>query len=343
MTDFQRLPDVAGRALGGSVMYANDEFFAEAHNLITQAPATHDPAAFGPRGKVYDGWETRRRRGEPGDDFVIVRLAAPAVLRGVVVDTGFFRGNHPPYASVAATTVLGYPSAEELHRARWRPLVEKAGLAGDTANAVPVSAPDQLATHLRLTIHPDGGVARFRAHGEVVPDPRRLGGRVDLASVLHGGLVEDCSNLFFSAPGNVLMPGRSVGMFDGWETARRRDDGNDWLQVRLGVPGVVRQVVLDTGHFVGNSPGSARLTDSDTGADLVPEARLQPDTAHHFAVRVETPARRVRLDIYPDGGLSRLRVLGEVPEHARADLARRWLGLLPEDVAAGVDRAEFFA
>ncbi|MBV9314994.1 MAG: allantoicase [Pseudonocardia sp.] len=344
MTDFLALPDLACSVLGGRVVHTNDEFFGGAHHLLRPDAATHDPTAWSPRGKIYDGWETRRRR-DRGTDSVIVRLAAPAVVRGVVVDTAHFRGNYPPSASVEATTALGYPSVPELLAAPWYPLVERTGLDGDCANQLPVSSasPDRLVTHVRLRLHPDGGVARFRVHGEVVPDPRRLGGRVDLASVLHGGAVRACSNMFFSSPANVLRPSTPVAMYDGWETARRRDAGNDWLVVRLGVPGVARHVVLDTSHFVGNSPDSARLSDQDTGTELMPPTRLQPDTEHFLRVRADSVLRSVRLDVYPDGGLARLRVFGEVPEAAREEIAARWLGLLPTEAATSVDRAEFFA
>jgi allantoicase len=339
--DFGHLPDVASRALGGSVVYANDEFFADAANLIVPAPARHDPTAFDHRGKVYDGWETRRRR-EPGADFAIVRLAAPAVVRAVDIDTSHFRGNYPPVASVEATAVLGYPTADELLSAPWFSLIDKVDLDGNAPNVVPVQAPDRLVTHVRLTIYPDGGVARFRAYGEVIPDPRQLGGRVDLAATLHGGLIAECSNLFYSSPANVLAPGRAQVMSDGWETARRRDDGNDWLVVRLGAPAVVHDVVVDTSRFVGNAPGSVRLSDAETGAELLPRTRLIPDTEHRFRVRSSAAVRLVRLDVYPDGGISRLRINGVVPEAARGEVAGRWLGLLGAELAAQIDPDEFF-
>jgi allantoicase len=356
---FRMLPDVAGRALGGSVMYASDEFFGDAHALIAAHPAGHDPGAFGPRGKIYDGWETRRRR-EPGTDFVIVRLAAPALVAGVVIDTAHFRGNFPPFASVAAATMLGYPAAGELLDARWESLVDRAKLDGDIANVLPATGPAgttgppgttgpagtagpaRLATHVRLRIEPDGGVARFRVHGEVVPDPRLLGGRVDLAAAVAGGRVVSCSNMFYAAPGNVLSPGRAAVMSDGWETARRRDDGNDWLVVELAAPGVLHNVVIDTSRFVGNAPVWAKLTDDLTGAALLRRTPLLPDTEQRFRVRPADEVSRVRLDIYPDGGISRLRLHGEVPSGARDAVIERWLGLLPADQASRVDRAEFF-
>ncbi|MGI8446649.1 MAG: allantoicase [Streptosporangiaceae bacterium] len=365
--DFRLLPDLASRALGGAVLYANDEFYADAHSLIDPRPPVHDPAAFAARGKVYDGWETRRRR-EPGEDFVIVRLAAPAIVRGVNIDTSHFRGNYPPFGSVDGATLLGYPVAAEVRAAAWTPLADKTDLGGDQANLVPVTAPDRLVTHVRLTIHPDGGVARLRVFGEVVPDPRRLGGRVDLAATCAGGRVEACSNMFFSSPANALAPGRAQVMSDGWETARRRDDGNDWLVVRLAAPGVLHHAVIDTSRFVGNAPGHARLSDAGTGAELLPRTRLIPDTEHRFRIPVRTAGTGtagtgtagtgtagtgtagvgdavtglVRLDIYPDGGISRLRLAGVVPPDRREQIARRWLDLLPGDMAATVDRDEFF-
>jgi allantoicase len=340
--EWRQLPDVASRALGGSVMFANDEFFGDVHRLIEPEPPVHDPSAFGPRGKVYDGWETRRRRA-PGDDFVIVRLAAAAIVRAVDVDTSHFRGNYPPFASLDVTTVLGYPTADELLHAEWTTVVDKVELSGDCANLFPVAAVDRLATHVRLTIHPDGGVARLRVHGEVVPDPRRLGGRPDLGALTTGGRVIACSNMFYASPANVLAPGTARVMSDGWETARRRDDGNDWLTVRLAAPGVLHEVVIDTSRFVGNAPGEACLTDAGTGAVLLPRTRLLPDTEHVLRASAAPATSAVRLDIFPDGGISRLRLRGTVPPDAQYELAERWLRLLPPDQAARVNRAEFFA
>jgi allantoicase len=340
--DFRQWPDLAARALGGSVMHASDEFYGPAHSLIEAGSADHDPAAFGPRGKLYDGWETRRRR-EPGTDVAIVRLAAPAVVRGVVIDTAHFRGNYPPFASVEGTMLDGYPDAAQVQAAPWFTLVGQTGLAGDTASPRAVTGPDRLVSHVRLTIDPDGGVARFRVHGEVIPDPRRLGGRVDLAATLAGGQVAACSNMFFSAPANALSPGRATVMSDGWETARRRDDGHDWLVVALGVPGLLHHAVVDTSRFVGNAPGWAALTDDETGAELLGRTRLLPDTEHRFRLAKSGPVRRVRLDIFPDGGISRLRLHGEVAPGAREPAAARWLGLLPAELARQADRAEFFS
>jgi allantoicase len=320
-------------------MWANDELFDGAENLITPAPATHDRSAYGPRGKVYDGWETRRRR-EPGDDSAIVRLGVAGIVREVVVDTAHFTGNFPPFASLDGACVLGYPGVDDVRAATWVPLVPRSPLAGDSRNAFFVAGPDRLITHVRLTIHPDGGVARLRVHGEVVPDPRLLGARVDLAAAVHGGRILDCSNMFYGSPSNVLAPGRAAVMSDGWETSRRRDSGNDWLVVSLAVPGHLHDAVIDTSRFVGNAPGWAALSDAGTGGELLPRTPLLPDTEHRFRLRGAAAIERVRLDIYPDGGLSRLRLHGSVPDEARPSIAQRWLSLLPAD--QHVATAEFF-
>lgn len=338
--DFRTLPDVAGRVLGGAVVWAEDEFFGSADHLLSPTPASHDATLFDARGKVYDGWETRRRR-SPGEDSVIVRLAAPALVRGVTVDTAHFLGNYPPYASVQGAFLLGYPDVDRVRAADWSTVVARSELEGNSANVLDAVGPSRLASHVRLMIVPDGGVARLRVWGEVVPDPRLLGGRVDLAATLHGGRVVRCSNMFYSAPGNVLRPGRATVMSDGWETSRRRDDGNDWLTVALAAPGVLHSVVVDTSRFLGNAPGWAALTDDDTGEVLLDRTALLPDTEHRFRIRSGAVVRTVRLDIYPDGGLSRLRILGGVPPSAQPPLADRWLELLGP-AATGIDRAEFF-
>jgi allantoicase len=335
----ERWPDLASRAIGGTVIWTNDEFFAGAENLITPSPAVHDTSAYGLRGKVYDGWETRRRR-EAGQDEAIIRLGVPGIVRQVVVDTAFFVGNYPPFASVEGTCLLGYPTADEVRAAPWVRLVAKSPLHGAALNVLTAEAADRLITHVRLTIYPDGGVARLRVHGEVVPDPRWLGGRVDLAGTVHGGRIADCSNMFYASPANVLAPGIAATTSDGWETARRRDDGNDWLLVALAAPGVLHDAVIDTSRFVGNAPGWAALTDADTGASLLPRTPLLPDTEHRFRLQAAAPVSRARLDIYPDGGLSRLRLNGSVAPEARDAIAKRWLALLPTGLAVASD--EFF-
>ncbi|MGH3471440.1 MAG: allantoicase, partial [Nocardioidaceae bacterium] len=237
LPEFTQLPDLASRSLAGSVVFANDELFAERENLIKPGRPGFS-TEFGHKGKTYDGWETRRRR-EPGQDYAVVRLGVPGVIRGVCIDTAWFTGNYPPHASVEATSVEGYPSPAELDASEWVTLVAKSGVSGDTENFFEVRD-ERNYTHARLTIYPDGGVARFRVHGGPLPDPRLLTGTVDLAALEHGGQIVDCSNMFYSSPTQLLLPGRARMMGDGWENARRRDEGNDHVTVRLAARATLR-------------------------------------------------------------------------------------------------------
>ena len=331
----QAWPDLAGRPLGAGVIYANDELFAERENLIKPEAPVFRPHTFGHKGQIMDGWETRRRR-QPGSDSAIVRLGCGGVVRRVVVDTSYFTGNYPPEVAVEACGAEGYPSPAELAAARWTTLVPRSAVADDTRNEFDVAAGPRV-THVRLTIFPDGGVARLRVYGEPVPDPRLLPATIDLAALENGAVVTGCSNMFYSSPANLLLPGLAQVMGDGWETSRRRDRANDWVAVRLACAGAVEVVELDTSHFVGNAPGWAAL--SYEGGDLLARTALQPDTRHHFAVPGDPVAGQVRLDIYPDGGMARLRVLGRPTATARAALADRFLRLLPEPQLTGLLRA----
>jgi allantoicase len=265
-----------------------------------------------------------------------VRLGCPGVVRHVVVDTSFFTGNYPPEVSVEACGAEGHPAPADLAAADWTTLVPRSAVAGNTRNEFDVAVEERF-THVRLTMFPDGGVARLRVHGEPVPDPRLLPATIDLAALENGAVVTGCSNMFYSSPANLLMPGLARVMGDGWETSRRRDDGNDWVAVRLACAGSVEVVELDTSHFVGNAPGWAAL--GYDGGELIARTRLQPDTRHRFPVPGGPVAEQVRMDVYPDGGMARLRVLGTPTQAAREALADRFLRLLPEAQLAAVLRA----
>jgi allantoicase len=335
--DFAALPDLASRRFGGSVVWANDELFAEKENLVRATEPVFQPATFGHKGQVYDGWETRRRR-EPGVDEAIIRLGLPGVVRGIVVDTSYFTGNYPPFCRVDAAAVEGYPSPAELSEVEWQPLVPRSTLLGNTKNPFEVDDPQRF-THVRLTIDPDGGVARLRVHGTPIADPRFLDpGSLDLAALENGAAIDDCSNMFYSSPANLISPGFAAVMGDGWETARRRDNDNDWVSVRLAAEGVVRLAELDTSHFKGNAPGWAALSGlvGDEWVELLPRTRLQPDTRHRFPVAVDTAVTRVRMDVYPDGGMARLRLHGRLTDAGRRDLILRWFNRLPATQALAV-------
>jgi allantoicase len=343
--DEQLLPDLL--QLRGSVVAASDEFFAAKENLITAAAPAFAPHTFDVKGQIYDGWETRRRRGPGGAlpdhsvrDWVIARLGAPGVIRSVVIDTAFFTGNYPKGCSVDACSVTGYWSAEELDAgpgpAGWQEIVPRILLTGDARHSFTASS-DRRFTHVRLNIFPDGGIARLRVHGEVVPDPALLEGiTVDLSALENGADVAACSDEFYSSPRNVISPGLSRVMGEGWETRRRREPGYEWLVVRLAGRGVIDLAEIDTSRYRGNQPEAASLQLMDAAEvtsealsaeggwhDLLPRVRLLPDTPHRFRVH-GTPATHVRLNIFPDGGVARLRLYGSLTEDGLAAVRRRW-------------------
>ncbi|MEV0592689.1 allantoicase [Nonomuraea cavernae] len=313
MAGFTALPDLALRTLGGSVVAASDESFAEKESLIRPGRPGFQAATFGSKGQVYDGWETRRRR-EPGHDWAIVRLGVPGVIRGVLIDTAWFRGNYPPQASVEGTAAGGHPSPAELQAAEWTELVPRSDLRGDAEHAFEVSD-ERRHTHVRLTIFPDGGVARLRVHGEARPDLSVYDGLgLDLAALQNGALVTACSDDFYSSPNNAIAPGLARHQAEGWETARRRDGGNDWLVIRLAGRGHIRLAEIDTTNLLFNAPGAVSLTglDGDREIGLLPRTRLQPDTPHRFRIEHTDPVTHVRVDIHPDGGLARVRLHGHL-------------------------------
>jgi allantoicase len=325
MTDFTDLPDLAGERFGGAVVAANDEFFAPKDGLVKPGAPEWREGVYTERGKWMDGWETRRRR-TPGHDWAVVRLGLPGVVRGVVIDTSFFTGNYPERASLDACALDGTPGAALLagDAVQWEPLLPEVPLAGNTRNLFAVKDPRRV-THLRLNIFPDGGVARLRVHGDVVPDERIFArGEVDLAAMEHGGFVVSCSDMHYGHRQNLILPGRSTHMGDGWETKRRRGPGHDWTIVRLACRGVLSRVELDTDHFKGNAPGSCMLEACGVAGafdpervvwrTLVPATPLEPHARHAFDAADVFPATHVRLNVYPDGGVARLRLFGRVAE-----------------------------
>jgi allantoicase len=336
-TDFTALPDLASRALGGSVCAANDELFAQRENLIKPEAPFFDPHEFGHKGKVYDGWETRRRR-DNGHDYAIVRLGTAGIIHGIIVDTAYFKGNYPPFISVEAASIEGYPSIEEVMKEDWHTIVAKSPAQGDTPNAYEVTDRHRW-THVRLSIYPDGGVARLRVHGEVVPDPRFLDGTVDLLAAENGGRLVDCSDAFYASPANIILPGRARNMGEGWENSRRRGGGNDYAVFVLAAAGRPRHVEIDTSYYVGNAPGwvrlsgidarSADISDADAWTELLARTAVQPDTRHRFLLDAADAATHLRLDVYPDGGLSRLRLFGELDARASSEARHKWWGALP--------------
>jgi len=330
MTDFTELIDLASENLGGAVLYANDEFFAPKENLLKPGAPIFIEGKYTDLGKWMDGWETRRRRSprrEEKFDWCIVRLGLAGIIHGVVVDTSFFRGNFPSHCSIEVCTIDGQPRLEQLMRAEWTEILPQSELQGDSQNRFTISS--ARATHLRLKIYPDGGVARLRVFGEVVPDWEALRQReseIDLAAAEHGGTVLTASDMFFGHRHNLIMPGRASDMSDGWETKRRRGEGYDWCVIKLGTAGTIKRVEVDTLWFKGNYPESCSIEVCNSAEDmdlekvvwqeLLPNTKLQAHTLHSFTdeIRGSGTTTHVRFNIFPDGGVSRLRLYGRIAE-----------------------------
>jgi allantoicase len=321
MMDFTELIDLAGEKLGGAVLYANDEFFAPKENLLKPKAAIWIEGKYTDLGKWMDGWETRRRRSPRLDekfDFCIIRLGLSGIIRGIVVDTSFFRGNFPSHCSIEVCTFDGQPTVEDLLNAEWTEILPVTELQGDSHNQFEIDFPHRV-THLKLKIYPDGGVARLRVFGEVLPDWDALRARnseIDLAAAEHGGTVLTASDMFFGHRHNLIMPGRAADMSDGWESKRRRGEGYDWCIIKLGTAGMITRVEVDTLWFKGNYPESCWIEagDGNVWQELLPETKLQAHTLHSFSDEIADcgVVTHIRFNIFPDGGVSRLRLYGRI-------------------------------
>ena len=321
------LVDLASQRVGGIALVANDEFFAEKENLLKPGRGIFIPDKYTDRGKWMDGWETRRRR-TPGHDWCVIQLGLRGVIKHVDIDTNHFLGNHPPFASLDGIDLQGECPCEAsaVDALRWNLILPSSPLNPGSQNLFQIDG-EQAWTHVRLNIVPDGGVARLKVYGVVVPDWTKVkpGELVDLAAVENGGVPLACSDMFFSSMYNLIMPGRAENMGDGWETKRRRGPGHDWIILKLGLPGSVRKIEVDTYHFKGNYPDTCSIEGCIAPAagvdeltsivdtewkEILPKTKLQPDTRHLFEreLRPVDGCTHVRLNIYPDGGISRLRV-----------------------------------
>lgn len=327
----QRSVDLAAERLGGETLECSDDFFAEMENLLKPGRGIFIEDKYTERGKWMDGWESRRSYGRDNgrdSDWCLIALGVPGRILGFDIDTNHFRGNSPQSISVEACQSSVKPGKNQ----SWTVLLSKIAVNPHSQNIFELEEnTDQVWSHLKLTMFPDGGIARFRVYGDPVADPAQFlhGELIDLAAVKNGGKAIQCSDMFFSDKNNLLMPGRGVNMGDGWETKRRRDPGPDWSIVKLAFEGSINKVLIDTAHFKGNYPDRFSLQafngsdddalDSNTNwEDLMPETKLQANHEHTFTDDVIKSGRfytHVRLNIFPDGGVSRLRLLGYAANH----------------------------
>ncbi len=305
--------------LGTRVTFATDEFFGAKERIIDPADPVFIADRYDDHGKWMDGWESRRRR-SPGHDYCVIQLGVPGLIHGFDVDTSYFTGNYPPQVSIEACS-----SNLDVPEDGWLELLPMTDLSGDAHHYLDVRD-DRIWSHVRLHIYPDGGIARLRIFGEICPDFSEVDGFVDLVAIEHGGRAIACSDEHYGSMHNLTAPGRGLNMGDGWETARRRGPGNDWVILALGQAGVIERAEIDTAHFKGNYPdrvsieGASFATDEEAVSNdsawktLLPEAKLKMDQQHYFDEALQSIGRvsHVRVSIYPDGGISRIRLFGQV-------------------------------
>ena len=315
--------NLADARLGARTLAVSDDFFAEASRMLNPDPAVFVPGKYDAHGKWMDGWESRRKRG-PGHDWCVVALARRGIIVGVDLDTSHFTGNFPPAASIEACALeSGEPGADTA----WFPLLPAVDLGGNRHHyfAIDVNA---RVSHLRVNLYPDGGLARLRVYG--TPDFAAAipgdDGLVDLVAAINGGTVVGTNNEHFGLARTLLLPGRGVNMGDGWETRRRREPGNDWCVLALARPGTIEKIEVDTAHFKGNFPDRCSLQAAHVAAGtsasiltqsmfwpvLLPEQTLEMDKQHFYETQIaqHEPITHVRFNIFPDGGVSRLRLRG---------------------------------
>lgn len=355
-TTFSSQTNLCTTVLGASILSFSDEYFASASNLLTPTPAIRKPGYYVHTGAWYDGWETRRHNSKPFD-WVVVKLGCVGVVEGVEVDTAHFNGNEAPEAGLEGCFIPEGSDAEaekqvaEESWTKWQEILPKQPCGPSQRQAWKVSGPGvdgKQWTHLRLKMFPDGGIARLRVYGKVVPPPLPASAAgsgterplEDLASALNGGVAVECSDQHFGTKSNLVLPGRGKDMGDGWETARSRSIGHtDWAIIKLGLRGKsIEKVVVDTKDFRGNFPRGVRVegwpaepakaalgvegqpkVDSAGWVSLIDgEKPCQADTEHVFEgddLVASVPLEdwvwtHVKMTIIPDGGVKRLRVFG---------------------------------
>lgn len=325
------LPDWARRAvnladprIGAAAVHASDEFFAPLARMLDPAPVVFVPGKYDANGKWMDGWETRRKR-VSGHDWAVVKIRRGRIV-GFDVDTSHFTGNYAPAIAIEGT-LSASDRFEDLQQATWTPVLAATSLKGNSHHLLEAVGGGAY-SHLRVHIYPDGGVARLRVYGAVdgafaAADANALH---DLAALENGGRAVAWNDAHFGVAANLLLPGRGVDMGDGWETRRRREPGNDWCLIALAAPGVIERIDVDTAHFKGNYPDrcSIQAARVDGGTEqslitqsmfwpvLLSEQKLSMDAEHRYEKEIAAlgPITHIRFNIFPDGGVSRLRLWG---------------------------------
>lgn len=314
--------NLASERLGAKALYANDDFFAPKERMLQDSDPVFIPGKYDDNGKWMDGWETRRKRQE-GYDYCIVQLAVSGRINKVEFDTRHFTGNYAPAAMIEAC----FSDVEPNESTQWTAITDTVALEGNSQKLVDIES-DEVYTHIRLNIYPDGGVARLRVYGQPEVDWSNMGNAsLDLLAMEVGGRAISTNDEHFGTMHNLNLPGKGINMGDGWETRRRREPGNDWVILALGHRGEIEEIVIDTAFFKGNFadacsiqvadiqdlPESTLAAQSLYWKELLPKSKLGADQEHSFkeALAKVGPITHMRVNIFPDGGISRIRAIGK--------------------------------
>ena len=315
--------NLASARLGAEAIFATDDFFADKQRMLLDSDPVFIDDKFDDHGKWMDGWESRRKR-VSGHDYCDVKLSRSGFIHGVVVDTSHFTGNYPPEISLQACNSDTPPDENTI----WTTLIDKTAVKGNDQKAMEVND-SQIYTHVRLHIYPDGGVARLCIYGEPQCNWEQVAEDeiMDFGVALNGGRAIACSDEHFGKMSNLLLPDKGINMGDGWETARRRGPGHDWVIIALGHSANLQDIMVDTAFFKGNYPDRCSIqaaclcavpknieAHSEDWQELLPEQKLEMDKEHHFSTEILDigTITHIRLNIFPDGGVSRLRLRGTI-------------------------------
>ena len=319
----QILTNLASPKIGTKIIKVSDDFFGAASRMLDDKEPVFIEDKYDEHGKWMDGWESKRRR-DGGNDWAIIELGSPGIISEVDIDTSFFTGNFPPFASIEGL----YSDKKPTKDANWFEILSKSSLKGDSSNKFKIQSKTKI-NYIKLQIFPDGGVARLRLLGEVKLnwDSNNKNDLIELSSLKLGGAIVAFNNAHYGDVSALLSDGRGKTMGDGWETRRRREPGHDWIIIKLATEGLIKQIEIDTAHFKGNYPDQASvqvsnfdegknleeiINDSQNWSYILNKTKLQADNIHNYEIDNKSTdgITYVRLNIYPDGGVSRLRVFG---------------------------------
>ena len=315
------LVNLASPKLGSFGVKANDEFFAPLSRMLSDHEPVFIPEKYDDHGKWMDGWETKRRR-IPGNDWCLIKLGCPGIIKKIEVNTKFFTGNYPPEVSIEGILSENEPNENEEN---WISILDKINIDGDKINNFNIEK-ENVVNWIKLKIFPDGGIARLRLWGNVYKNWKKENKNelLELSALKNCGKIISYNNAHYGDVTALLSDGRGKNMGDGWETRRRREPGNDWIIIELGKNGYLDKIEVDTAFFKGNFPESCSLDAANIIEDvkdtklinwkpIIPQTPLKADSIHEIHIDKKFKEKKythVRLNIFPDGGVSRLRVYG---------------------------------